>query len=126
MILRISSLAVLLLGFAFSWAFAAQPYEPAHLNPVTWKTPATHPPIVLADGGRTTASIALMVKPSPMLRAMVAHLQNFIEQASGAKLPITQGKITPPAIVILPGSKAWCAAGCPWRVLPSRPLPVTY
>lgn len=91
---------MLLLGIDFPWAFAAKPYEPADLNPVTRKTPATHPPIVLSDGGRTTASIAVMVKPSPMLRAMVANLQNFIEQASGAKLPITQGKIMPPAIVV--------------------------
>ena len=65
------------------------------LSPVTLKPALGHPPIVLVEDGQPKATIALMVEVQDRSRNMnqaVMWLQQFIEKATGAKLPIVQPK----------------------------------
>src|SRR5262249_20668136 len=70
---------------------------PKDLTPVTVKSAANHPPIVLVENGQPKGSIAVM---DPKSAAAATVLQDFLRKATGATLPITQNKITPPAIVL--------------------------
>ncbi len=70
------------------------------LNPVKLKPAPTHPPIVLVEDGKPKATIAVMGKRTGGMNQAVANLQAFIKEATGATLPIVDGKITPPAIVV--------------------------
>src|SRR5262245_7116427 len=70
---------------------------PKDLNPVTIKPAPKHAPVVLVEKGQPRGSIAVM---NPRLSATAQQLQQFIHEATGAKVPILQGKITTPAIVI--------------------------
>lgn len=72
------------------------------LNPVTFKAKPDHPGITLVENSQAKGSICVM---GPLSGA-VNVLQKFIEEATGAKLPIVMNKITPPAIVIGDGELA--------------------
>src|SRR6516162_4338638 len=61
------------------------------LNPVKLKPAPTHAPITLVEKGQAKASIAVM---NPRVAAAAGQLQEFIQEATGVKLPIVQGKIT--------------------------------
>lgn len=67
------------------------------LSPITVKPAAAHPPVVLVGNGEPQGSIAVM---NPKVAAAASLLQEFIRKATGATLPITKNKITPPAIVL--------------------------
>src|SRR5262245_34297660 len=67
------------------------------LNPVKIKPAPSHAPLTLVEKGRPRASIAVM---NPRANNAAGQLQEFIQEATGAKLPIVQGKITAPAIVL--------------------------
>jgi hypothetical protein len=73
---------------------------PKDLNPVTFHKPPEHPAVTLVDGGRPRASIAVMGPRSQQLNQAVLDLQAFIQKATGAKLPVVEGKVTAPAIVL--------------------------
>lgn len=66
------------------------------LDPVTFEPTPSNPPIVLAKDGKALATIAVMGDAG----SAPALLQKIIKEATGAELPIMQGKIQPPAIVI--------------------------
>jgi len=71
------------------------------LNPVTLKKAPEHPPVVLAEDGQPKATICVLGgRDDRVLAQAVKELQECIELATGAKLPIVQDKIQPPAIVI--------------------------
>lgn len=88
-------------GLLVAWTaglFAAD--GPKDLNPVTFKASPTHDPIVLVKDGKPLATICVMGPRSTQLNGSIANLQTFIKDATGATLPIVDGKITTPAIVI--------------------------
>ena len=88
-------LAATLAGSAAAADKAAQPWQAPDLLPITLeKNQPRHPPVVLVKDGQAVASIAVMNNA-----AGAQTLQSFIQQATGAKLPIVQ-KITKPAIVL--------------------------
>ena len=71
------------------------------LNPVTLKKAPRHPAVVLVEKGQGKATICVMGgKDDRVLAQAVQELQECIEISTGAKLPIVQDKIQPPAIVI--------------------------
>jgi hypothetical protein len=73
--------------------------EPAwkDLTPVTLKPAPQHPPLVVTEGGKSRLSLCVM---SPEFNAAVKELQDCIAAATGAKLPIVDGKVVLPAIVL--------------------------
>ena len=73
----------------------------ADLSSVKSKAAPSHVPFSLVEKGASKVSICL-VKPNPSgkLQQIVNELQLCIEQSTGAKLPIIEGKIVEPAIVI--------------------------
>jgi Domain of unknown function (DUF4838)/Carbohydrate family 9 binding domain-like len=73
---------------------------PKDLNPVTIKETPAHPPLTLVEKGQGRASIAVMGPQSAQLNQAVQNLQTFIQEATGAKLPVVVGKATAPAIVV--------------------------
>lgn len=79
------------------------------LNPVTFREVPSHPPVGLVAGGEPKATLAIMVDRTKRSRTMnqaIRWLHQFIQQATGAKLPVVQPKdgvipkIEGPAIVI--------------------------
>src|ERR1017187_324920 len=87
--------------FLVALACYAGPAAPVKdLNPVKLNAKPNHAAITLVENGQGKATIAVMGPRSAQLNAAVGHLQSFIEEATGAKLPIVEGKITAPAIVI--------------------------
>lgn len=96
--MRLFACLVPILAVGAHLAGAAEPAK--DLNAVTLKAKPDHAAITLADDKKPKASIAVMGPRSTRLNLAIADLQNFIEEATGAKLPVTQGKITPPAIVL--------------------------
>ena len=79
------------------------------LNPVTFRPAAEHPPVVLVEDGQPKATIVLTAEPKARSRTLnqaIIWLQQFVLQASGAKLRVVQPKdgvlppVTGPAIVI--------------------------
>ena len=76
-------------------ATAAPPWEAKDLVPVTMKAKPRHAPVLLVEGGQARASIVVMN------RAVNAkNLQKYIQQATGAELPIVSDKLEGPAIVL--------------------------
>jgi hypothetical protein len=67
------------------------------LTPVTRKPAPQQPPLVVAEGGKSGLSLCVM---SPEFDAAVKELQDCIAAATGAKLPIVDGKAVLPAIVL--------------------------
>ena len=65
----------------------APAWQAKDLNPVTLKTAPKHAPLVLVKDGKPMASIVVMKNA-----AAAQSLQNYIAAATGAKLPIVQGK----------------------------------
>lgn len=96
------------LGLFWSWCFAGGPKsdELRDLNPVRFKSRPAHETIVLVETGKAKGSIAVMGPRSVQLNQAVSLLQTCIEEATGAKLPIVDGKIQAPAIVIGDGPLA--------------------
>ena len=75
--------------------------EVADLTPVKHKQIPPHAAFVLADKGTSRVSICVMsAAPSNKLQQIVTELQTSVELTTGAKLPIVNGKIVEPAIVI--------------------------
>ena len=71
------------------------------LNPVKFNRPLDHPPVVLVEQGATGAAICVMGgKGDRVLAQAVKELQDCIEAATGAKLPIVQDRLQIPALVI--------------------------
>ncbi|MBM4034328.1 MAG: DUF4838 domain-containing protein [Planctomycetes bacterium] len=71
------------------------------LNPVKSKKAPRHPAVAIAEKGQAKATICVMGgKGDAVLAQAVKELQECIELAAGAKLPIVQDKVQPPAIVI--------------------------
>jgi hypothetical protein len=93
--IRSTLFALIVIAPAVSNTFAAPADD---LNPVTPHDAVEHPPITLVEAGQPRASIAVMA--GGPAAAAAAHLQQFIERATGAQLPIVQGQITAPAIVL--------------------------
>jgi hypothetical protein len=91
-----SALAVLMILPA--WAAARD--WPKDLNAVTLKEAAKHPPVTLVEKGQPKASIVLLGPRSAQLNQAVQELQTCLQLATGAKLPIVEGKMASPAIVI--------------------------
>ena len=91
---------LVLVCFMIASSTAAAKEWPKDLNPVTFKEAPTHPPRLLVEKGQPKASIAVMGQRSAALNQAVQELQSFIFEATGVKLPIVTGKVTPPAIVI--------------------------
>ncbi len=90
--------AALLLPLAATVLAADRPKD---LNPATFKKAPEHPPVVLAEKGQPRATLCIMTKSkSRPLRQAIKELQECIELATGAKLPVVRGQIRPPAIVI--------------------------
>ncbi|MFP4058594.1 MAG: DUF4838 domain-containing protein [Candidatus Brocadiia bacterium] len=76
---------------------------PADLTPVNPRRPADHAPVVLAEGGEARGSIAVMVPRDEMsrtLKAAVGDLQEHIELATGAKLPVVYGEADGAVVVV--------------------------
>jgi hypothetical protein len=71
--------------------------NPKDLNPAKLRPAPKHAPVVLIDKGQAKGSIAVM---NPRAAGAASTLQQFIKEATGVTLPITTGKITPPAIVL--------------------------
>lgn len=90
---------LILTGLLLAAPAAAKEW-PKDLNPVTFKEAGAHPPLTLVDKGKPLASIAVMGPRSGQLNQAIADLQNFIQEATGAKLPIVDGKAVSPAIVL--------------------------
>ncbi|MCH7727317.1 MAG: DUF4838 domain-containing protein [Planctomycetes bacterium] len=78
-----------------SAALGAPPWKAPDLNPVRFNDRPKHQPVVLVENGQGKASIVVMRNG-----AGAGNLQQFIEAATGAKLPIIKGKIDGPAIVL--------------------------
>ena len=90
------------------------------LNPVTFHAAPAGAPVVLVEDGQAKASIAVGVpkaEVSSTLRAAVRDLQQFVEQATGAKLPIVYGQANGAAIVIGDCPRA-AAAGLQGKLMP--------
>lgn len=68
---------------------------PADLNPVRFRTPPEHAAVVLVAGGDPRASIVTGTHA-----AGAEILQNYIERATGTRLPITKDLNAAPAIVL--------------------------
>src|SRR5438045_30420 len=68
--------------------YAGAPGPARDLNHVTFKAKPNHPAITLVDNGQGKVSIAVMGPRSAQLNTAVGYLQSFIEEATGAKLPI--------------------------------------
>lgn len=99
-----TSLSVVALLCMSALAHAADPAPlPSwrDLSPVTMKPAPAHAPFSLVKDGASTVSICLLpANPSGKLKAVVRELQTCIELTTGAKLPVVNGKIVEPAIVI--------------------------
>lgn len=70
------------------------------LSPVRVHPAPSHPPVGIVQGGKAVGSIAVMVKRSGALGQAVTNLAQFIGRATGAQVPIVEGRIVPPALVI--------------------------
>lgn len=71
------------------------------LNPVRFRRAPRHPAVVLAEKGEAKGSICVMGgKGDPVLAQAVQELQDCLELATGAKLPVVRDKVQTPAIVI--------------------------
>lgn len=71
------------------------------LNPVTFHPAPKQPPVLLVDNGQPKGTICVMVKqPNATLQLAITELQECIAQSTGAKLPIVNGEIKTPGIVI--------------------------
>ncbi len=79
-------------GSAADWA--------KDLNRVTFKALPAHPPVTLVEQGQAKATIAVMGPRSAQLNQALVDLQSFIQEATGAKLDVVEGKVTLPAIVV--------------------------
>ena len=82
-----------MLAFAVSSLIAGEYAK--DLNPVTLKESPVHDPVVLVEAGQAKASIVAMGKAKG-----ARDLQKYIEEATGAKLPIVKGQAEGPAIVL--------------------------
>jgi hypothetical protein len=73
--------------------------EPAwkDLTPVTLKPSPNHSPLVLVEGGKSGFSLCVM---APEFNQAAKELQTCIAEASGVTLPIVQGKLALPALVL--------------------------
>src|SRR4051812_38414476 len=92
---------MVVLAFLIPLAVSAGDVAPAKdLNPVAFKAKPNHAAITLVDNGQAKTSICVMGPRSTQLNQAVQHLQGFIEEATGVKLPVVDGKVTAPAIVI--------------------------
>lgn len=90
-----------ILGLIFASGLVAANEKRNDLNPVRFLAAPQHPPVVLVEGGKPLASIALMdPAPSQLLQLVVGELQEVIELTTGARLPIVKGKIEGRAIII--------------------------
>ncbi|MBM4040130.1 MAG: DUF4838 domain-containing protein [Planctomycetes bacterium] len=71
------------------------------LNPVKFNRPLSHPPVPLVEQGAARATICVMGgKDDRVLAQAVKELQDCIEAATGAKLPVVQDRVQIPALVI--------------------------
>jgi hypothetical protein len=67
------------------------------LTPVTLKPAPSHPSLTVVDGGKSGFSLCVM---APGFNEAAKELQSCIAEATGADLPIVQGKVVLPAIVL--------------------------
>ncbi|MBI2193611.1 MAG: DUF4838 domain-containing protein [Planctomycetes bacterium] len=73
------------------------------LNPVRFRSKPRHPSVVLIEKGQARGVISVMVareKVSGVLSAAVQDLQDTLQKATGAQLPVEYGKVSGPAIVV--------------------------
>ncbi len=84
-----------LIGGPATVACAASAWEAKDLNPVKLKPAPQHPAIVLVKNGKPAASIVVMKNA-----AGAGALRSYIKAATGAELPVVNGKIDGPAIVL--------------------------
>jgi len=70
---------------------------------VTLPLAAREQPIVLVDGGRSTYSICISSEASPSERRAAEELQRFLEEISGARLPIVTDAAAVSGDVVLVG-----------------------
>ena len=93
---------VLFAGCLHGGTAATVPWQAKDLNPVTLKAAPQHASVVLVENGAARATLCVMAVPqSREFQCALAELQLCIEQATGAALPISKGKVVDgPAIVI--------------------------
>ena len=70
---------------------------------VTLPLAAREQPIILVDGGRSTYSICISSEASPSERRAAEELQRFLEEISGARLPIVTDAAAVSGDVVLVG-----------------------
>jgi len=73
---------------------------PKDLNPVKLKPAPQHAAVPIVEKGQPRATICVMGPRSAVLNGAVQNLQQFIQEATGAKLPVVDRKIVKPAIVL--------------------------
>ena len=113
-------LVVLATCLSTSLIGADKALDVADLSPVTSKEAPKHAPFSLVEKETSKVSICMMKSdPSGKLRQIVNELQLCIEQSTGAKLPIIDGKIVEPAIVI-GDCEAAAKMGLVGKVMPSE------
>lgn len=89
------------LGVLLTWSFAGPgDAGPRDLNPVRFKAKPAHAPITLVDAGKSKGGIAVMTPRTVQLNQAVTLLQSCIEEATGVKLPVVDGKSGDAVIVI--------------------------
>ena len=99
--MRVANRLMLCLLLLAGLALPALGAPPGDLCPVTLEPPPTHPPVTLVQRGRPKAAICLMTRSkSRPLRLAVKELQECIQAATGATLPVATGELKAPAIVI--------------------------
>ncbi len=70
------------------------------LNPVTFLEVPQHKPVVIVDNEKPIGNICVMKKPEGSLKMVVDELSETIFLTTGANIPVIEGKIQKPAIVI--------------------------
>src|SRR5438105_2590492 len=88
-----------ILGIILMLVAVAEPWNAPDLNPVKVREAPKHDPIIVVKNGQPKATICLMGNGTGY-REAARELQTCIKLSSGAELPIVEGKISSPAIVI--------------------------
>jgi hypothetical protein len=67
----------------------------------------TQKPVVLVEGGKSTYGICISGSASPSEKRGATEMQKFVEEMSGARLPIVTDAANPEGNLVLVGSSNW-------------------
>jgi hypothetical protein len=67
----------------------------------------TQKPVALVEGGKSTYGICISGAASPSEKRAAAEMQKFVEEMSGARLPIVTDAANPEGNLVLVGSSNW-------------------